>query len=133
MADLVLVAASGLAREALAAVRVGGADRVVGFYDDDRSLAGTSIDGVPVLGEIAAIRENREAMVVVCAGRGSIRQALVARLAQLGVAADRYARVVHPSVEIPDSCSVGEGSILLARWLSRRRSRLVAMSWRCRT
>ena len=36
------------------------------------------------------------------------------RLLGLGVGPGRYATVRHPSVELPDGCTVGEGSILLA-------------------
>jgi len=51
---------------------------------------------------------------VVCAGKGSIRRTIVARLAQLGVGPDRYTKVIDPSVHVPANCSVGLGSILLS-------------------
>lgn len=113
---LVLVAAGGLAREALAAIRAGAAPEheVAGFLDDDQSLAGTSVDGVPVLGPLDDVTEFGDADLVVCAGRGGARRDIAARFAKLGVDDSRYATVVHPATPVPPGCTVGAGSILLA-------------------
>lgn len=111
---LVLVTASGLAREALAVIRTHGLFDVVGIVDDDVALHGTSVDGVPVLGPLAALAELREPHVLVCAGKGAVREAIVERLDALGVSPVRYATLVHPGVEVPSGCLVGDGSIVLA-------------------
>ncbi len=111
---LLLVAASGLAREVLAATRTHGGFDVVGFLDDSAPLHGTTIDGVPVLGGIDAAVAYPRAQVLVCAGRGTARAAIVARLDALDVSPQRYATFVHPSVEVPGGCEVGAGSIVLA-------------------
>ncbi|MGC5628585.1 NeuD/PglB/VioB family sugar acetyltransferase [Georgenia sp. Z1344] len=113
MADILLVAASGLARETLASVRDAGTDRVVGILDDDPALAGTTVSGVPVLGP-AALAAQRSERLLLCPGQGAARIALAARLADLGVGAERYAVHVHPSVVIGAGSAVGAGSILLA-------------------
>ena len=113
-APLLLVAASGLAREVLAATRSHGLFDVVGFLDDSPALQGTTIDGVPVLGPIDAVVDHPWPLVLVCAGRGAAREAIVARLDRLDVSPARYATFVHPSVEIPVGCEVGAGSIVLA-------------------
>ncbi|NMR21436.1 NeuD/PglB/VioB family sugar acetyltransferase [Cellulomonas fimi] len=112
--QLLLVAASGLAREVLALVRAGGAHEVTGFLDDDVTRRGTSVDGVPVLGGLEEVKHHPDAAVLLCVGRGAGRERLAARLADLGVDEDRYATVVHPGVDVPVGCSVGSGSILLA-------------------
>lgn len=115
---LVLVGASGLAREVLAVVRRHGPQEVVGVVDDDSATHGGELDGVPVLGGLEALASRPGADVLVCVGRGSARAALVARLVALGVGgrvgAARFATVVHPSVEVPAGCTIGAGSILLA-------------------
>lgn len=111
---LVLVAASGLAREVLALLRLHPLYDVVGFVDDDPARAGTTVDGVPVLGDVAALATRPGVQVLVCAGRGAVRERLVERLAALGVGSERYATVVHPGVELARGCTVGQGSILLA-------------------
>jgi sugar O-acyltransferase (sialic acid O-acetyltransferase NeuD family) len=111
---LILVAASGLAREVLAVVRATGHHEVLGFVDDDASLHGADLDGVPVLGGLEVVDERPAADLVLCAGKGSARASLAGRLATLGITDGRYAGVRHPSVDVPDGCEVGAGSILLA-------------------
>jgi sugar O-acyltransferase (sialic acid O-acetyltransferase NeuD family) len=111
-APLLLVAASGLAREVLAVCEAAGRP-VLGVLDDDATKAGTALGATTVLGPLERVRHNPEATLLLCAGKGSVRRDLAVRLAALGVGDDRYATVVDPSVHIPRSCSVGVGSILL--------------------
>ena len=110
---LLLVAASGLAREVLSVADA--LDRpVVAILDDDAALHGTTVHGVPVAGALDAATAHPDAEVLLCAGRGTARRAIAQRLAALGVGADRFATLVDPSVRIPRSCTVGAGTILLA-------------------
>lgn len=111
---LLLVAASGLAREALAIARAYGAYNVVGFLDDSSALVGATVDGLPVLGTVEAVTDYPDTKLLVCAGRGVVRRRILERLDKLGVSRTRYATMIHPAVEIPDGCSVGAGSIVLA-------------------
>jgi sugar O-acyltransferase (sialic acid O-acetyltransferase NeuD family) len=113
MERLILIAASGLAREALISVRAAGSYDVLGFLDDDTALRGTSIYGVPVLGPVQEA-PRYDARLLVCVGSGRGREEIVNRLARLGITADRYARVADPTVRVPDTCTVGPGTILLA-------------------
>ncbi|GHS87591.1 hypothetical protein AGMMS50218_09760 [Actinomycetota bacterium] len=113
-APLLLVAASGLAREVLALVRAHGTHEVIGILDDSAELHGTAVDGAAVLGGLDAVTAYPDAQLLVCAGRGSARESIVTRLAGLGVGAGRYATVVHPGVEVHVGSSVGPGSVLLA-------------------
>ncbi len=111
-APLLLVAASGLAREVLAVCESTGR-RVLGVLDDDPARAGTALGTTTVLGPLSLVGDHPDAELLMCAGKGSVRRDLAVRLAALGVGPDRYATVVDPSVRIPSSCSVGVGSILL--------------------
>lgn len=114
MADLILIAASGLAREVLASTRSAGTASVIGFLDDDPALAGTLLNGIPVLGPIANAVNYPAAQFVVCAGKGLVRDQIVRRLQLLGVEAGRYATVIDATAVVPSGTVVGEGSILLA-------------------
>ncbi len=71
--DLLIVGAGGFSREAAEAVRAaqahGGPLRLVGFVDDDESLAGTLVDGIPVVGGVGHIRSRADVSVVVGVGR----------------------------------------------------------------
>lgn len=114
MTPLLLVAAGGLAREAIEAVRARDPERPVRVVDDDERTWGRDLHGAPVVGGLGAVDEHRDHDVVVCAGRGVARRALVERLTSAGVGPERYATVVHPDVSVPESCTVGAGSVLLA-------------------
>lgn len=111
---LLLLAASGLAREVLAGVRQSATQEVVGFLDDDEARQGTSVDGVPVVGRIADIAAFPDAGLLVCAGSGQARRAIVGRLSAAGVEHDRFATFVHHTADVPAGCHVAGGSILLA-------------------
>jgi sugar O-acyltransferase (sialic acid O-acetyltransferase NeuD family) len=113
VSGLTLVAASGLAREVMAVLPRGG--REVRVLDDDPAKAGSHVGGALVEGGLELITNHPHDQVLVCAGRGAARRAIVARLTALGVGPDRYATVVHPSVDVPDTCTIGPGSILLAQ------------------
>ena len=108
---LILFAASGLAREALEAVRASGEYDVIGIVDDNPRLSGELVSGIKVLGGVDVVQDYPDAAVLPCAGKGTVRESLAERL-DLDEA--RYATVVHPSVTVPPTCAVGIGSILLA-------------------
>ncbi|WP_423181552.1 acetyltransferase [Arthrobacter sp. NyZ413] len=114
MRDLMLLAASGLAREVLATVRVSGQFRVTGFLDDAPDLQGTLVDGVPVAGGIEDAAFFHDADFLVCVGSGTGRRQIVRRLAGLGITDDRFGTVLEQGVRVPPGCMVGHGSILLA-------------------
>lgn len=114
MPELILVGASGLARETLALVAAGSRYRPVAVVDDGAARWGSELSGVPVIGGIDAIRLHPRAEIAVCVGHGSARARLVDRLRAAGVADSRYARLVHPDVHVPDDCRIGAGSIVLA-------------------
>jgi sugar O-acyltransferase (sialic acid O-acetyltransferase NeuD family) len=115
MNDLVILGASGLAREVLAVVRNTGSHNPIAVLDDAPGRLGGSFDGVPVSGPIAALAEHRHAEVVVCVGSGAARESIVEWLAETGVHGMRYATIVDPSVRNPGRCPIGVGSILLAQ------------------
>lgn len=113
MSELVLIAASGLAREVLTMVRASGQYDVVGLLDDDKEMAGVNVDGAPVLGTIDDAPKFTHALVLVCLASGKSREAVVERLAALGLRDARYATAIDPTVECPEGCRIGRGSILL--------------------
>ena len=111
MRSLLLVAASGLAREALDAIHAAGGYDVVGIVDDDPSRWGELVGGAKVIGGLDVVHHYSDAAVLLCAGRGAARASLAERL---GLDDSRYATVVHPDVYVPATCEVGIGSIVLA-------------------
>ena len=116
--ELVLLGASGLAREVLAVVRETGSHRPVGVLDDSDRAQGGAVSGVAVLGRIADIPRFAHAEVIVCIGSGTARERVVdSVLAAVSVAGGRgirFATIVDPSVRNPGDCPIGAGSIVLA-------------------
>ncbi|MBT2248254.1 acetyltransferase [Arthrobacter sp. BHU FT2] len=113
MSELILIAASGLAREVLAMVRGSGQYDVVGLLDDDEGMLGTTVDGASVLGGIDEAARFRNALLLVCLMSGRAREAVVERLRGAGIGESQYATAIDPSVHCPEGCSIGRGSILL--------------------
>lgn len=111
--SIILIAASGLAREVIDAVLDTSAQRVVGCLDDAPERT-AGVFPVAVLGPVDAAVEHPDAAFLVCAGHGRVRRSIVSRLSILGITAERFTSVVHPSVRVPASCTVGAGSIILA-------------------
>lgn len=108
MTGVLLVGASGLAREVIAAGMTG----VVGVLDDNPALRGTEVGGIPVVGALSDVLA-RDEQLLVCVGPSSSRRSIVDRFTELGVTEDRYAVFVARSARIGRSSTVGVGSILL--------------------
>lgn len=107
-AGLLLVGASGLAREVLAA----GITGVVGILDDNEALVGEYVGGVPVVGSIASA-PDREERLLVCVGPSEKRRNVVRRLRRFGVDEDRFDTFAARSTRIGTSSIIGAGSIIL--------------------
>jgi sugar O-acyltransferase (sialic acid O-acetyltransferase NeuD family) len=116
--ELVVVGAGGFGRETVEAVRAlnacGAGWRLLGYLDDDPALAGTIIDGTPVLGGITELKSLPAALVVVCTGRPDNYASRPRIVQALDLPAERYATIVHPTASVSASSQVGPGSVLLA-------------------
>lgn len=113
---LLLLGAAGLAREVLAAVRALPEQpwTVLGALDDNPDRHGAELDGVPVLGPTTLVHEHPDAAVVACVAsprRPGLRLDLPRRL---GLPADRWATVVHPTAAVAAGTVLGAGCVLLA-------------------
>lgn len=117
MRELLLVGASGFARETAEAVRALNALEptwsLLGFLDDDPARHGTSVSGLPVLGPIERVHDHPEASVALCTGRPDNYVSRRAIAERLGLDDDRYATIVHPTAGVGASCRVGAGSVVL--------------------
>ncbi|MFD1719765.1 NeuD/PglB/VioB family sugar acetyltransferase [Georgenia deserti] len=109
--SILLLGASGLAREVLAA-GLGEMTDVAGVLDDDPARHGTICGGVPVLGGLDEAR-RRQDQLLVCVGSGRRRREIVRRLTASGVRSGRYATFVAPGALIGGSSTVGVGAVLL--------------------
>ncbi|MGZ0711664.1 NeuD/PglB/VioB family sugar acetyltransferase (plasmid) [Coraliomargarita sp. W4R53] len=108
MSGVLLVGASGLAREVLAA----GITGVVGIVDDDASLHDTTLGGVSVVGSIESAADRSEQLLV-CVGAGRSRRDIVRRLRAMHVDESRFAIFVARSAQVGNTSEIARGSILL--------------------
>jgi sugar O-acyltransferase (sialic acid O-acetyltransferase NeuD family) len=116
---LLIVGAGGFARETADAVHALNREQprwdLLGFVDDDPGLHGSTFEGTVVLGPIDAIvTQEPDARVVVCVGRPGNYFSRARIVHRLGLAADRYATIVHPAASIASSAEVGCGTVMLA-------------------
>lgn len=112
MAQVLLLAAGGLARETASSIMATGDHHVVGMLDDSEASWGRKLAGVEVLGGIERAAQGRE-LLLVCAGAGTTRQSIVRRLLSLGVGPERYAIHIGHGASIGSGTTVGRGSIIL--------------------
>lgn len=113
VSGLVLVGASGLAREATAVAVLLHHAGPVNIVDDNTATWGTLHGLTPVVGSVDLVPDLVDHDVVLALGRGGHRRRVATRLGMLGLDADRYTSLVHPRVVLPGSCHIGTGSIAL--------------------
>ncbi len=82
--------------------------------DDDAALAGTEIDGVPVLGPLSLLPDMENVQLVVCTGHPGNYVSRLRIVRRLGLPNERFATLVHPAASIPRSVRLGRGSVALA-------------------
>jgi len=115
---LLLAGAGGFARETLELVRainaVAPRFELLGLLDDDAALHGTRVLGAPVLGPLDAVHEHPDALVVACVASPADPPRRLRVVERLGLAAERYATLVHPTAVVPASAALGPGCVLHA-------------------
>ncbi|MET0933494.1 MAG: NeuD/PglB/VioB family sugar acetyltransferase [Mycetocola sp.] len=114
MEKVLIIGASGLAREVLALAHSGSSQVVFGVLDDGWADMADSFAGVPLLGSIERAIEYIDIKLLVCVGSGEARERIVERLALLGVGPGAYTTAIDPSVSNHGNCFIGPGSIVLA-------------------
>jgi sugar O-acyltransferase (sialic acid O-acetyltransferase NeuD family) len=116
--ELVVVGAGGFGRETVEAIRAmnaaGACWRLLGYLDDASALSGARVDGLSVLGGIAELANLPNASVVVCTGRPENYLSRPRIIRELGLPAERYATILHPTAAVSTSSRIGPGSVLLA-------------------
>lgn len=113
MTGLLLVGASGLAREATAVAVLMRRGGPISIVDDNPATWGTLHGLAPVLGSVDLVSDVVDHEVVLTLGSGHLRRRVAVRLEMLGVDPDRYTSLIHPRVVLPGGCSIGDGSIAL--------------------
>ena len=112
MRQVMIIGASGHARVCLEILEANGRE-VIGFFDDDPNLVGTTLHGYPILGKISQLLsaledENHEFIVAI--GNNDDRENIV------GLIKDSCPRksinVIHPSGIISERTKIGVGNFI---------------------
>ncbi len=109
--------AGGHARVVIDAIRLSGAAEIVGLLDPRPELAGTPLDGVPILGGDELMEQlRRDGVTHVFVGLGGTTDlAARKRLFELAERAGyQFTPAIHPSAVIARSATIGRGVAIMA-------------------
>lgn len=85
---------------------------VKGALDDNESLHNTSVDGVPVLGNISKWKEFPDAEFIYAIGSSKTRLKRLDILKNIGIPEERFATLIDPSANVYETASIGAGCII---------------------
>lgn len=106
--DVWILGAGGHAKVVLATLQAAGLNPR-GFFDDKPGLAGTTLQGLPVLGPFDLLDYKIPGLLAHGIGHNAVRARLVERFSSA-----EWATAVHPWSSVHPSVSLGVGTILFA-------------------
>ena len=114
MKDLVIVGTGGVGKETALIVEdineISQEWNLLGFIDDNKELVGKEINGYEVLGDREFLNNfDKEVYVVIAIADYCIKEELVKYLTNKNI---QYATLIHPSVKINRTISIGKGCII---------------------
>ncbi len=111
--DILVIGAGGHAWVVLdillRCIDVGESINPVGLLDDKKSLHGTRILGIEVLGDMAALDNIAHDAVIIAVGDNLIRANIYERLKRKG---EKFVRAIHPTAIISPDVQIGEGAMI---------------------
>jgi len=114
---IVIYGAGGFGREVLQIVR--DINRltpetwdVLGFIVDAGYATHISVQGLPVLGDIEWLQQNKNVSVVIAVASASARRNISARITS--ICGNSFATIIHPRAWLGDDVQVGCGTIICA-------------------
>jgi sugar O-acyltransferase (sialic acid O-acetyltransferase NeuD family) len=93
--------------------------RIDGVYDDDASLIGTFVLGVPVLDTIKSLPDDFSGPAIIAVGNNKVRCALAKRFPQC-----EWMTAVHPRAYVHESVVLGAGCVVFAGGVVQPRAKL---------
>lgn len=109
--ELIVIGGGGFAKEVIWLARDCGFN-VIGLLDDNQANHGAMVNGVAVLGDVSSWAEYRDKKFVIAIGNPRTKKAVASKMEAFG--SPDYATLIHPSVCMSESVSVGKGSIICA-------------------
>jgi len=111
--DVLIIGAGGHGKVVLDILRAAGKHRPVGFIDADPGLIGSTVNGLPVLGQANLLPKlrSRAAGAIVAIGDNRARQRYGQMIAQQGW---ELVNAIHPSAVVSDSVKLASGIMIAA-------------------
>lgn len=117
MKDIIIIGASGFGKEVAWLIErindVTPTWNLLGFVDDNPSIAGQTINGYSVLGSCEKLRDFSNIFVICAVGASKVRHRIVERIFQVNPQI-HFATLIDPAVKMSNYVTVGEGSIICA-------------------
>ncbi|MCU0798440.1 MAG: acetyltransferase [Candidatus Thermoplasmatota archaeon] len=117
MIKLGVIGAGGLGRETIMVVEhinlIDDKFNIIGFFDDNQKLHGTTINGYQIIGGSDWIVQNRaeDIRYVIGIGDPHIKKQIVDKLSEHSI---KFETIIHPSVKINENVEIGEGTVITA-------------------
>ncbi|MFP3427013.1 acetyltransferase [Pseudoalteromonas sp. SIMBA_162] len=111
MKDLIIIGGGGFAKEVIWLANDCNR-RVKGVLDDSVETHNTQVQGATVLGDIASWVNYKNCEFIVAIGSPRTRQKVLESMLTFGE--PDFATLIHPSVRLSNTVSIGEGSIICA-------------------
>ena len=111
--DILIVGAGGHGKVVLDIVKAAGQHRAIGFLDADPALAGASIHGIPVLGQLNLLPKlkSKARGAIVAIGDNRARAGCAEVLRQHGY---ELVNAVHPKATVSPSAGLGASVVIAA-------------------
>ncbi len=101
--------------EIIHAINENGASyEIVGALDDNISLHGSRVQGIPVLGGLDMAKDMHDVRFIHAIGSHKTRMKRLEIVGRLGLAPEQFETLVHPSANIYPSVTMGNGCIVHA-------------------
>lgn len=84
----------------------------VAILDDNTSLHGSIVEGIPVTGDLSSYKDHPEAQFLFTIGNHESRFTRKTILQRLSLPDNRYATLIHPASNLYRSASIGSGCIV---------------------
>ncbi|WP_447017671.1 acetyltransferase [Shewanella algae] len=111
MKDLIVIGGGGFAKEVVWLAEDCNR-RVQGVLDDNEGAHGSDVQGAKVLGSISSWTEYQDCEFVIAIGSPRTRELVLNKMLVSGK--PKFTTLVHPSVKLSNTVSIGVGSIICA-------------------
>lgn len=117
MKDLILYPFSGTTREAVSVIQAVNAVHpqynLIGFLDDNLALKGITYRDYPILGTPSDFSNYPQAFILACPNQSNTCRNRHLEILKLGIPKDRFATLIHPTVEQGHQTQVGHNTLIM--------------------